>query len=148
MGKKGVSHVFDRIFLHITWHCIHDQPQIIPAIESVLYRHIEDYCTKIDGVHFKGVGGTPTHVHLVVQLEPFVLVSTFIGELKGGSSHRINHQFGNDTLKWQRGYGVVSFAHKHLDSVIRYVQNQKEHHAKRTTNEILETFVREMKQYS
>jgi putative transposase len=42
-------------------------------------------------------------------------------------------------LDWQGGYGVVSFGAKDLEWVKRYVRNQKEHHARGTTHERLES---------
>jgi hypothetical protein len=32
-------------------------------------------------------------------------------------------------LEWQRGFGVVSFGKKQLPWVLRYIANQKQHHA-------------------
>ncbi|MCH8046241.1 MAG: transposase [Planctomycetes bacterium] len=41
-------------------------------------------------------------------------------------------------LEWQRGFGVVSFGKAHLDWVLRYIANQKEHHATGRIEERLE----------
>jgi hypothetical protein len=59
------------------------------------------------------------------------LISTFIGELKGGSSHAINQTFPAlvERFAWQVGYGVVSFGTRDLKWVVHYIRNQKEHHA-------------------
>ena len=35
-------------------------------------------------------------------------------------------------FNWQEGFGAFSYAHSHLDSVIRYIRNQEKHHAKRS----------------
>lgn len=68
-----------------------------------------------------------------------LLVSDWIGKLKGGSSFYINHEIVNrKLLDWQDGYGVVSFGTRDLPWVIKYVKNQKEHHAKKTTKSRLE----------
>ena len=104
-----------------------------------MYETIEEYCRKVKGIHYQGVGATEDHVHLVFQMEPLVALADFIGKIKGASSHEINKPFGAGTLKWQRGYGVVSFSKKHLPGILTYVRNQKEHHKKRTTNRVLET---------
>ncbi len=138
MSDKGQSHVYNRIFLHITWHCLADEPCITSSIEEPLFEFLKDHCVMNKGVHFKGLGGTSTHIHLVIQLEPHVEISTFVGKLKGASAHSLNKRFGQNTLRWQRGFGVVSFAEKHLDFILEYVHNQKEHHRTKTLREILE----------
>ena len=142
--SRGSSHNFSEIYLHVNWHCRNDAPMIRSEIESReiesrLYEIIQEYCRKVKGIHYEKVGGTKDHVHLVFQMEPFVSLSDFIGKIKGASSHEINKMFGTGTLRWQRGYGIVSFSKKHLPGILSYVANQGEHHRKGTTNRVLET---------
>ena len=139
MGR-GTSHTFSEIFFHLNWHCKDDEPLIQPEIEPKLYETIDEYCRKVKGVHFKKIGGTCDHVHLVFQMEPFVPLSDFIGKVKGYSSHAINEIYGKGTIKWQRGYGIVSFSRTHLPTLIRYVEDQKKHHQEGTTNRTLEIY--------
>ena len=91
-------------------------------------------------IYVHEIGGTETHVHLAVTLPPTVLISELIGQLKGASSHEVNHS--NPTrdkrLEWQAGYGVVSFGTKDLPGVVEYLRNQKEHHAHGTVHKRLE----------
>ena len=132
------GHTFHEIFLHINWHCHRDQPQISPVVERFLHEFIQNYCSNAKGVRFEKVGGTETHIHLAIQVEPSVLVSDFIGKVKGASSYEINKQHGPNTLHWQRGYGVASFAKRNLPAVLKYIAEQKKHHQSGTTNEVLE----------
>jgi putative transposase len=131
-------HAFHEIFLHFTWHCFGDQPLIQPPLEPELHRFIEEYCRKLPGVFFKRVGGTETHVHLVVQLAPTECPSEIVGKIKGASAHEMNRWRAQRDFRWQGGYGVVSFAKRNLGALIRYVDNQKAHHAAGTINEALE----------
>jgi REP element-mobilizing transposase RayT len=126
---KGCKHVYSEILLHLNWHCKHDRPMITSKVEPVLHAFFEEYCRKTRGIHFVASGGIADHVHLAVCLEPFVNPSEFIGKLKGSSSHEMNKVFGRGSLQWQRGFGVVSFSGKHIEWVVAYVRNQKQHHA-------------------
>jgi putative transposase len=92
------------------------------------------------GSFVHAIGGTPTHVHLAVTVPPTLLVSEFIGKLKGGSSHEVNHQGSGNSkqLQWQGGYDVVSFGTRDLPWVVAYIENQREHHARGTIHERLE----------
>lgn len=133
------THVFSEIFLHINWHCKNNRPLISERVEPELYAFVREHCESTRGIRFQGIGGTETHVHLVVQIEPHLLISDQVGKLKGASSHRINEMFGRDTLQWQRGYGIVSFSARQLETVLEYVSTQKERHAKGTLNQTLES---------
>ena len=124
------AHVFSEIFLHINWHTDGDQRVLKPEAEAFVHNYITNRCRQTKGVFFECIGGTETHIHLAIRVEPFVLVSDFIGELKGSSSFEANKHFGRKFLSWQRGFGVVSFGKKQLPWVKEYIAHQKEHHRK------------------
>jgi REP element-mobilizing transposase RayT len=113
-------------------------PLLKDTIEKAVHDFIRDRCRATKGVRFEGVGGTPTHLHLVVKVEPFICPSTFVGDLKGASAREINKRLRRQALKWQRGFGVVSFAKKHLSGVLAYIAQQKQLHAARTLKDALE----------
>jgi hypothetical protein len=39
---------------------------------------------------------------------------------------------GDGRFSWQEGFGAFSHARSQLDTVIRYIQNQQKHHAKKS----------------
>jgi REP element-mobilizing transposase RayT len=103
-------HIYSEINLHITWHVKQSRPIINSEIETRLHKYIRNYALQSTGV-----------------------------KLKGASSHYVNHGLVNrKLLDWQTGYGVVTFGTKDLEWVVRYVQNQKAHHAQRSTVDRLE----------
>lgn len=76
------------------------------------------------------IGGTEDHVHLAVSIPPKIAPAKFIGDVKGNSSHYVNHVINPDfEFHWQDQYGVFSFGEKNLSAVVKYIQNQKQHHA-------------------
>lgn len=113
---------------------------ISEKIEERLYHYITHKILETPGARFHAIGGIETHVHIVVSLQPTILVSDWIGRLKGSSSYYINHEVQPKALEWQRGYGIVTFGTKDLQWVVDYVNNQKEHHRKGTTKDRLEKF--------
>jgi putative transposase len=137
---SNATHVFSEIFFHLNWHCKHDQPMIVPGMEPALFRFLGEYCDLTKGVRFLEVGGTETHIHLLLQMEPHLCPADFVGKLKGASSFDMNKSFGRGALQWQRGYGIVSFAGRDLPALKKYVLNQKQHHAKGSTREKLEAW--------
>jgi len=123
------SHVFHEIYLHFNWHVKHDQPTLRDEIERAVHQLLEERCRKLKGVFLHGVGGTETHIHMAINIEPSVTISELVKNLKGGSAHDLNERVRQKTLEWQRGYGVVSFGRRNLPWVLDYIAHQKEHHA-------------------
>ncbi len=136
---NGLSHktmsetVYSEINFHLTWHTKSNLPLIKSEIEAKLYQFLKHKILETPEVYFHAVGGIEDHVHLAVSVPPSLLMSEWIGKLKGGSSFHINQSSNHKLLQWQRGYGIVSFGTKDLQWVINYVLNQKEHHKKGTT---------------
>ena len=122
--------VYYEINLHLTWHTQDNAPVLVDQVESRCHQFLMHKCAETRGVCVHAVGGTETHVHVAVSVPPTLLVSEWIGQLKGSCSHYINHEICNrKVLDWQVGYGVVSFGTKALPWVVGYITNQKKHHA-------------------
>jgi putative transposase len=134
---------YSEINLHITWHTKNSAPLLAAAVETVMQHAVRGKYINTPGVFIHEIGGIETHVHVCVSIAPTVPISDFIGQLKGVSSHEANAKLGGGgkLLEWQAGYGVVSFGTKDLHWVRRYVQNQREHHARGTVEERLERMV-------
>lgn len=122
---------YSEIHLRVTWHTKDSLPLLTPRVEPLAYRHLRKKICDTAGVFVHEIGGTETHVHLAVTVPPTLLISEFIGQLKGSSSHAVNEEAGlrGKVLQWQTGYGVVSFGTRQLNWVKDYILRQREHHA-------------------
>ena len=129
---------YAEIKLHITWHTKDSAALLVPQVEAVVHRYLRGRCIHTPGVFVHEIGGIETHVHLAVSIAPTILISEFIGQLKGSSSHEANQQLGRRVLDWQSGYGVVSFGTRDLEWVQEYIRNQRERHARGKIEERLE----------
>jgi putative transposase len=125
---------YSEINLHVVWHTKDSYPLLTPSIEADTHRYLRNRLFETPGIYFHEIGGTENHVHLAISIEPTITISELVGQLKGASSHEINHSNAtrDKFLQWQTGYGVVSFGTKDLPWVVDYIRNQKQHHAKRT----------------
>lgn len=121
-----------KLYYHFIWGTKSRMPLIDSSLEPQLYRAIAAKAQEMEGfVH--AIGGIEDHVHLAVSIPPKIAPAKFIGDVKGNSSHYINHVVRpNFEFHWQDEYGVFSFGEKNLTVVVRYIQNQKQHHAKGT----------------
>jgi putative transposase len=122
---------YSEIHLHVTWHTKESLPLLTPLVEPCVHRYLKKRIVELPGVYVHEIGGTETHVHLAISIPPTLLISEFIGQLKGSSSHEVNEELGTrgKLLQWQTGYGVVSFGTRQVDWVCRYIRNQREHHS-------------------
>ena len=130
--------VYSEINFHITWHTKGNLPMIREKIEDRLYHYLTHKILDTPGARFHAIDGVQDHVHIAVSLQPNILVSDWVGKLKGSSSHYINHEVQPKSLEWQRGYGIVTFGTRDLQWVVEYIKNQKEHHRKGSVYERLE----------
>ena len=63
--------------------------------------------------------------------------------MKGASSHWINeNRLVAGKFAWGRGYGAFSISHSNLGAVVRYVENQEEHHRPKSFAEELSALVK------
>lgn len=127
-----------RLFYHFVWGTKQREPLIGQGFEQRLYGVIAAKVIQLEGV-VHAVGGTNDHVHLVVSVPPSIALSTFIGQVKGNSSHFVNQEIrAGHRFAWQEGYGVVSFGERHLAWIVRYTHHQKRHHEQGSAIEYLE----------
>jgi putative transposase len=79
------------------------------------------------------VGGAEDHVHALLVLPPTLPSSKAIQFLKGSSSKWINDTgVVEERFAWQEGYGAFSVSASQTGDVVRYIKNQKAHHAKKS----------------
>ena len=125
--------VYSEINLHVTWHTKNDMPLITPAMQPELYAFLKNKIVETRGAYFHAIGGIETHIHLGFSVKPSIHLDEWIGQLKGASSFEMGKG-----LQWQAGYGIVSFGTRDLEWVVKYIHNQREHHANGTIHERLE----------
>jgi REP element-mobilizing transposase RayT len=75
----------------------------------------------------------PDHTHLLVGLKPSIAISDLTRDIKAGSSNFINDKkWVKGKFNWQEGFGAFSYSRSQIDTVIKYIFNQEEHHKKKT----------------
>lgn len=88
------------------------------------------------------INGMPDHVHLLVGFRATQSMADFMQDVKASSSKWINDgKYCKARFEWQTGYGAFSYSKSQLPDVIRYIENQKEHHRKKTFLEEYKLFL-------
>jgi REP element-mobilizing transposase RayT len=141
--SKEVNVSFWHLNYHIVWATKNRAPVITKEIENVLYGFVIKKASEF-GAFVYAINGIEDHIHIIVSIPPSVSISQFVKGVKGASSRKINSIFEGE-FSWQRGYGVISLGEKQKSTAIKYVNNQKSHHAEDSTNYWLEHITSENK---
>lgn len=103
--------------------------------EEELYKYITGIITKKEQ-KLIAINGMPDHIHILIGMKPTCCLSDLVREVKKASNALINEKrLTRSKFEWQEGYGAFSYSHSALDQVIAYIQNQKEHHRKKSFRE-------------
>ena len=82
------------------------------------------------------IGGMPDHIHLLIGYKPSISISDLVRDIKSNSSAFINRKrFIDKKFNWQSGFGAFSYGQSQIPDVIRYIENQQEHHKHQTFKE-------------
>lgn len=82
------------------------------------------------------INGVSNHIHILIGLNPAEALAALVKEVKRCSTNFINEQkWMKGKFSWQNGYGAFSYSRSQLDSVIKYISNQEEHHKRKTFKE-------------
>lgn len=79
------------------------------------------------------INGMPDHIHILIGIRPTQSISELMKDVKGSSSKWINEKkFINRKFEWQEGYGAFSYGRSQLKDVIAYIENQEQHHNRKS----------------
>ena len=82
------------------------------------------------------INGVEDHLHILVGVNPAQSISALVQDIKKVSSRWINEKgLVRGHFSWQEGYSAFTYSREALPNLVRYIQNQEEHHRKRTFRE-------------
>jgi len=131
-----------KILLHVVFSTKQRQPWIDDRRRPRLHAYLAGACRYV-GCEAYRVGGTADHVHIACTLPRTVAASKLMTEIKASSSAWVKAECPDLGLfSWQAGYGAFSLGQSQLPALLRYIDNQQEHHRSRTFQEELLDMVR------
>jgi putative transposase len=123
---------FGCLYFHLIFSTKNREPLISVDLQPRLFEYIGGILRNQKGVLI-AAGGIEDHVHLLVSLSRQANISDTMRDLKCNSSHWVHETFPErKEFAWQTGYGAFTVSFSALDSVRRYLANQREHHKKQT----------------
>jgi putative transposase len=130
-----VANTYTQIYIHVVFAVEGRQNLIKPEYNDELQKYITGI---VSAQQHKliAINNMPDHVHLLVGLQPDSSLSDLVGDIKAYSSKFITEKrWVAGKFSWQAGFGAFSHSRSQLGTVIRYIQNQPKHHAKKSFRE-------------
>lgn len=140
MGQSLVKN-----YIHIVFSTKQRVPMIHHLIEDELYSYLGGICKEME-CHPIKIGGYTDHVHILCMLSKKVALMNLLEGIKSHSSKWMKTK-GTElkNFYWQNGYGAFSVNPSETEKVIAYIENQKEHHKKKTVQEEYRAFLKKYK---
>ena len=137
-----MANTYAQIYIQIVFAVEGRQNLIQPEHNDELQKYITGI---VSGHRQKllAIKNVADHMHLLVGLDADLSVSDLVRDIKANSSRFINEKrWIPGKFSWQEGFGAFSYSRSQIDAVIRYIQNQQQHHARRTFLEEYLEFLR------
>lgn len=130
-----MSNTYTQLYIHFVFAVKYRKAIIEETWEERLQKYITGVVQN-NGHKLLAINTMPDHLHLFAGLNPKQSISDLMRLVKGDSSEFINKEgFTKRKFHWQEGYGAFSNSRSQIDGVVKYILNQKEHHANQTFRE-------------
>lgn len=119
---------YTQLLYHIVIRTKYSRKTIPLQHSESLYKYISGYIKNKKSVLYQ-INGIENHIHILASLHPSISLSDFVRDLKTSS----NLWMGTtpdypDFTNWGGKYAAFSVSFKDKDKLIKYIQNQREHH--------------------
>jgi REP element-mobilizing transposase RayT len=120
-------------------HCTFSTKGRYPLIDSNLEARLWPYVGGIareNRMKALAIGGTADHLHALLSIPGMMSFAKAVQLIKGGSSKWVNDTRSKPgKFEWQEGYGAFSVSASQVPKTVAYINNQKEHHRKKSFEE-------------
>ena len=125
MGQSLVKN-----YMHIIFSTKNREPFIMEEFAEKLHSFLAVRCKEMESPALS-IGNDFDHIHIISIVSKKIALMDLLKVLKARSSSwmkTLDSRLSN--FYWQDGYGAFSVSPTQIDTAIRYVQNQREHHKK------------------
>jgi putative transposase len=138
-----MSQSLSQLYVHLTFGTKRRKPIINPDWEPQLHAYIAGTLKQYESPALI-INSVPNHIHIFFRLSKNYALAKVVEEVKKESSKWVKKiDGGNPQFYWQGGYGAFSVSSYAVDIVKSYIENQKEHHRKKSYREEVDEFIRD-----
>lgn len=130
-----------QIYIHLIFGTKNRFNYITPGVEEKLHSYIGGILKNFESPALI-INSVPDHIHILYRHSKNHPLTKVVEQVKKTSSKFMKEE-GVENFAWQIGYGAFSVSSLVLESTIKYIRNQKQHHKTKTFREEVEDFVRE-----
>jgi REP element-mobilizing transposase RayT len=135
---------YTQILYQIVFGSYDYTPFLSTENENVLFAYIAGIL-KNKSCHSYIVGGASNHIHIITHVHPTIAPAYLVKDIKL-SSHKMilqNRKIFSHFSGWQVGYSGFTYHISSKTNLIRYVENQREHHMVYSFKEELKELLKE-----
>jgi putative transposase len=130
-----MADTYSQIYIHVTFSVKYHLPLLSQKWRDELFKYITGITTNKKQILMQ-INGVEDHIHILLCIQPTVMLSDVVRDIKANSSRFINDKgWVTGKFEWQAGFGAFSVGHTQVDMVVNYIRNQEQHHRKKTYKE-------------
>ncbi|MEN0004871.1 MAG: IS200/IS605 family transposase [Bacteroidota bacterium] len=127
-----MANTYTQLYVQIVFAVKRREALIPKQHKEELHKYITGIVKK-RGQKLLAVHAMPDHIHIFIGFKPTLKLSDLVRDIKTASSQFIREKrFTPFQFNWQEGYGAFTYAHSQVGAVCRYIENQEQHHKKKT----------------
>ncbi len=125
-----MANTYTQLFIHLVFSPKNGDALIKKAWKDDLEKYITGIVQK-NGHKMLAIGCMPDHVHIFIGYNVNQLIPDLVEKIKTSSNAWIKeNRLTKFKFEWQKGYGAFSHSKSQKQTVINYIRNQENHHAK------------------
>ncbi|HWF44208.1 MAG TPA: IS200/IS605 family transposase [Candidatus Kapabacteria bacterium] len=123
-----MANTYTQLYIHIVFAVKH-RDRVIPGSKKAdLHRYITGIVEHRE-CKLIAINSMPDHVHVLIGYNPKFALSDIVRDIKSASSKMMNEGgWVRGKFEWQDGFGAFSYSRSQLNVIIRYIENQEQHH--------------------
>jgi putative transposase len=126
-----MAHTFSNLLYHVVFGTKGREPSIDQELRPDLHAYLGGIVRELHGSPIV-INGTHDHVHLLLRFPPTIALADAIRVVKTNSSKWVHEEKRRAKFAWQSGYSAFSVSESGVPAVVKYIDQQEEHHRKKT----------------
>jgi putative transposase len=132
-----------KLYVHAIFHIKNKECWIRPEDENELYSYIGGIIKLSKSIPIM-INGTENHIHVLCIMSKNISLADLMEDVKRNSSRWIKTKgIHYKDFAWQGGYSGYSVSQSKVETVKKYIENQKNHHKQQTFEEEYTEFLKE-----
>jgi len=126
-----MAHTLTNLLFHVIFGTKGREPSIDDDVRGSLHAYVSGIVRESNGIAIV-VNGTADHLHALIKIPPTLAISDVMRLVKTNSSKWMHEEKGRTKFGWQSGYSAFTVSESGVRAVRAYIDQQEEHHRKRT----------------